>query len=51
MFKHLLVPTDGSNLSTDTVKRALQFAKEIAAQVTFFYAKPDYPVTLMAKVP
>ncbi len=46
MFKHLLVPTDGSNLSTDTVKRALQFAKEIAAQVTFFYAKPDYPVTL-----
>lgn len=46
MFTHLLVPTDGSALSTDTVKRALKFAREINARVTFFYAKPDYPVTL-----
>ncbi|MCK9283391.1 MAG: universal stress protein [Rhodocyclaceae bacterium] len=46
MFTHLLVPTDGSALSTDTVRRALKFAQEIKARVTFFYAKPDYPVTL-----
>jgi len=46
MFRHLLVPTDGSALSTDTVKRALAFAREVQARVTFFYAKPDYPVTL-----
>lgn len=44
MFKHILVPTDGSTLSTDTVKRAVVFAKEIGAKITFFYAKPDYPV-------
>ena len=44
MFKHILVPTDGSSLSTDTVKRAVVFAKEIGAKITFFYAKPDYPV-------
>lgn len=44
MFKHILVPTDGSALSTDTVKRAVVFAKEIGAKLTFFYAKPDYPV-------
>lgn len=44
MFKHILVPTDGSTLSTDTVKRAVAFAKEIGAKLTFFYAKPDYPV-------
>ena len=44
MFKHILVPTDGSTLSADTVKRAVVFAKEIGAQITFFYAKPDYPV-------
>jgi nucleotide-binding universal stress UspA family protein len=44
MFKHILVPTDGSQLSTDTVKRAIAFAKETGARVTFFFAKPDYPV-------
>jgi nucleotide-binding universal stress UspA family protein len=44
MFKHLLVPTDGSQLSSDTVKRAIMFAREIKAKVTFFFAKPDYPV-------
>lgn len=44
MFKHILVPTDGSALSMDTVKRAVAFAKEIGAKLTFYYAKPDYPV-------
>lgn len=44
MFKHILVPTDGSQLSSDTVKRAITFAKETRAKVCFFFAKPDYPV-------
>ena len=44
MFKHILVPTDGSELSTDTVTRAVSFAKETGAKITFFFAKPDYPV-------
>lgn len=44
MFKHILVPTDGSALSNDAIKRAIAFAKETNAKVTFFYAKPDYPV-------
>ena len=44
MFKHLLVPTDGSKLSTDTVRRAITFAREAGAKITFFFAKPDYPV-------
>lgn len=44
MFKHILVPTDGSQLSSDTAKRAIIFAKEAGAKVTFFFAKPDYPV-------
>jgi nucleotide-binding universal stress UspA family protein len=39
MFKHILVPTDGSQLSSDTVKRAIAFAKETRAKVTFFFAK------------
>ena len=44
MFKHIIVPTDGSALSTDTAKKAVDFARETGAKVTFFYAKPDYPV-------
>jgi len=45
MFKHILVPTDGSQLSQETVKRAVAFAKEIGARITVFYAKPEYPAT------
>ncbi|MBM3392697.1 MAG: universal stress protein [Betaproteobacteria bacterium] len=44
MFKHILVPTDGSALSTDTVQKAVDFARETGARISFFYAKPDYPV-------
>jgi nucleotide-binding universal stress UspA family protein len=44
MFKHILVPTDGSQLSTETVKRAISFARETGARITFFYARPEYPV-------
>ncbi len=44
MFKHILVPTDGTALSTDTVRKAVDFARETGAKLTFFYAKPDYPV-------
>jgi len=45
MFKHIFVPTDGSSLSTDTVRRAVSFAREAGAAITFFYAKPEYPVS------
>lgn len=44
MFKHILVPVDGSGLSMDTVKRAVSFSAEAGARITFFYAKPEYPV-------
>ncbi|MCX7163479.1 MAG: universal stress protein [Betaproteobacteria bacterium] len=44
MFKHILVPTDGSPLSSDAAARAIAFARETRAKVTFFFAKPDYPV-------
>jgi nucleotide-binding universal stress UspA family protein len=44
MFKHILVPTDGSELSNVSVGRAIGFAGEIGAKITFFYAQPDYPI-------
>jgi nucleotide-binding universal stress UspA family protein len=45
MFKHLLVPTDGSELSDGAVERAVGFAREAGAKITFFTAKPDFPVS------
>lgn len=45
MFKNILVPTDGSELSQQTVSRAIAFAREAGAKITAFYAKPEYPVT------
>lgn len=45
MFKHLLVPTDGSALSDETVLSAVQFAAETGARITFLYVRPDYPVS------
>jgi nucleotide-binding universal stress UspA family protein len=48
MFKHLLVPIDGSDLSRHATQQAIHFAREIDARVTFFVAKPDYPVSFQA---
>lgn len=41
MFKHILVPTDGSELSDLAVRRAISFAKEGGAKITFFFARPN----------
>ena len=41
MFKHILVPTDGSSLSQNAVRAAAQLAKECGARITGFYAKPE----------
>ncbi len=46
MFKHILVPTDGSALSESTVARAVSFAKDAGARITFFYAQPDFPMPI-----
>ncbi len=46
MFKHILVPTDGSPLSEGTVSRAISFAKDAGARITFFYAQPDFPMPI-----
>ena len=43
MFKHILVPTDGSELSQATARRAVSFAKESGARITALYATPDFP--------
>lgn len=42
MFKHILVPTDGSALSLRAAKHAVLFAKVHGARITAFYATPTY---------
>jgi len=42
MFKHILVPTDGSALSLRAAKNAVRFAKVHGARITAFYAAPEY---------
>ena len=42
MFKHLLIPTDGSKLSEAAVRTGIQLAKEQGAQVTALFVMPDY---------
>ena len=44
MFKHILIPCDGSELSNRVVDKAIEFAREINARVTGFYAQPEYSV-------
>ena len=34
MYKHLLIPTDGSDLATKAVEQGVLFAKEIGAKIT-----------------
>ena len=40
MYKHILLPTDGSTLSLKAAQAGIAFAKAIGAKVTAFYANP-----------
>ena len=42
MFKHILVPTDGSDISREACEHALDLAREHKAQVTVLMASPTY---------
>jgi nucleotide-binding universal stress UspA family protein len=42
MYKHILVPTDGSPLSIKAAKAAVRLASEVGARVTAVYVVPPY---------
>ncbi len=44
MFKHVLLPTDGSNLSEGAVRMGVQLAKAVNAKVTGFHVMPEFHV-------
>jgi nucleotide-binding universal stress UspA family protein/hemerythrin-like domain-containing protein len=42
VYRHLLVPIDGTAYSTDTVGRAVEFAVGVGARITFFHASVGF---------
>ena len=42
MYKHILVPTDGSNLSLGAAKTAASLAKKLGAKMTSVYVMAPY---------
>jgi len=44
MYKHILVPTDGSALSDKAVEAAIKLASLLGANITAFHAMEPYPL-------
>lgn len=44
MYKHILLPTDGSTLAEIAINNGLQFAKAVGAKVTGFYVMVERQV-------
>jgi nucleotide-binding universal stress UspA family protein len=52
MFKHILIPTDGSALSHKAIDKGVRLAKSLGAKVTgLFAAPPATPVVFSHHVP
>lgn len=48
MYKHILVATDGSKLSSKAIAHAIELASAVGAKLTAFYASPDFPLPAYA---
>ena len=45
MYRHLLVPLDGTPLATYVIGKAVEFARRMEARITFFHAAPAFGAT------
>jgi|SRR5438105_4828713 len=43
MYRHILIPTDGSELSLKAAREGIALAKAISARVLGFFSGPEYP--------
>lgn len=50
MYKHILIPTDGSPTAQKAVKAGLKFARWAKARVTVFTAMPEYRTPTTAEI-
>ncbi len=46
-YRHLLVPSDGSDLSLRAVRHAVALAGALGARITFFHAQASVPVQVV----
>jgi nucleotide-binding universal stress UspA family protein len=46
-YHHLLVPTDGSELSGKAVQQAVALSHSLGASVTFFHVQSNFPISLV----
>jgi nucleotide-binding universal stress UspA family protein len=46
-YTHLLVPTDGSELSQQAVDQAIGLAKALGAKLTLLHAQPPVPLPIL----
>jgi nucleotide-binding universal stress UspA family protein len=44
MYKNLLVPVDGSDLSEHAMQSSIDLARQLGASITGFVAEPDMPM-------
>jgi nucleotide-binding universal stress UspA family protein len=55
MYKHILIPTDGSEIARKAIESGIDYARESGASITFFTAVPEYelpsPSEIMAHKP
>jgi nucleotide-binding universal stress UspA family protein len=50
MYKHILIPTDGSETAEKAVAAGIEFAREANAKVTWFTAVPEYELPSEAEL-
>jgi nucleotide-binding universal stress UspA family protein len=50
MYKHILIPTDGSPTARKAVEAAIDYARETGARITFFTAMPEYQLPAASEV-
>ena len=46
MYKHILLPTDGSKLSEKAVKQCIRLAKSLGAKITAVNVTPEYQMVM-----
>ena len=50
MYRHILIPTDGSPTAAKAVAAGTEYAREAGAKVLFFTAMPEYPIPRESEV-
>lgn len=50
MFKHILIPIDGTEFSDRAIDAGVRFAKSVNARITGFIAEPEYKIPTHGEV-